>query len=110
MIETIHVGDLVRVKDWDAIKREFGAHKDTFGGNVNVIAHTWFSFTSVMADELCGKTFTVTDISPNGEVKGHDTGWALGSDVLELINLASDEDNPQQSEALTRFLENIKVK
>ena len=23
MTETIHVGDFVRVKDWDAIKREF---------------------------------------------------------------------------------------
>lgn len=108
MTETIHVGDLVRVKDWDAIKREFGVHKNIFDGIV--IAHTWFSFTSVMANELCGKMFTVTDISLNGEVKGHGTGWALGSDVLELINLSSDEDNLQQSEALTRFLENIKVK
>ncbi len=108
MTETIHVGDFVRVKDWDTIKREFGVHKNIFDGMV--IAHTWFSFTPVMANELCGKMFTVTDISPNGEVKGHGTGWALGSDVLELINLSSDEDNPQQSEALTRFLENIKVK
>lgn len=107
MIETIHVGDLVRVKDWDAIKREFDTYK-TLGGNV--IAHTWFSFNSVMANELCGKMFTVTDISPNGEVKGHGTAWTLGSDVLELIDLSSDENNPQQFEALTRFLENIKVK
>ena len=51
MTETIHVGDLVRVKDWVAIKREFGVHKDTFDGNV--IAHTWFSFTSIMANEFC---------------------------------------------------------
>lgn len=107
MTETIHVGDFVRVKDWDTIKREFDTYKTLEG---NVIAHTWFSFTSVMANELCGKTFTVTDISPGGEVKGHGTRWALGSDVLELINLASDEDNPQQFEALTRFLENIRVK
>ena len=27
MTETIHVGDFVRVKDWDTIKREFGVHK-----------------------------------------------------------------------------------
>jgi hypothetical protein len=107
MTETIHVGDFVRVKDWDTIKREFGVHK-TSGGLV--IAHTCFSFTHVMADELCGKTFTVTGISTTGEIEGHGTGWVLSSDVLELINLSSDEDDPQQFEALTRFLENIMVK
>ena len=52
--EDVHIGDTVRVRQWDDMKNEFGTDQN---GNIN----SAFLFAQD-AIKLCGKHFTVTEI------------------------------------------------
>lgn len=94
-LEDIHVGDVLRIREWDDMKSEFGL--DFFGG-IDCLA----GFAPEM-EYLCGKVFTVDHIDyRRDEVKariwsreGYETcdfpensrniTWIITSDMLEPL-------------------------
>lgn len=83
-----NVGDVVRVRQWDDMMSEFGLNLD---GDIDCAA----CFTIGM-EYLCGKVFTISKMRPyigdRGSkemayvVSGHDFGWTITTDMLELAD------------------------
>lgn len=81
--EDIHIGDRLRIRQWDDMAREFGL---TGTGHINCI----FSFNSKMRP-LCGREFTVSDITLGGgfvskegiEYERDNGRWSISADMLE---------------------------
>lgn len=70
-LEDIRVGDVLRIRDWDDMALEFG-EKD---GNQGKIILTYLACFITPMKYLCGRTFTVSDISPDGflsSFEGHE--------------------------------------
>lgn len=79
------VGDRVRIRQWDDMKREFGLDPD---GDIDCgPCFTWF-----MRDAgLCGRTATIIDIDSNGYVgldfddKSGEINWCYSIGMLEPL-------------------------
>lgn len=81
-IKDIHIGDMVRFRQWDDMESEFGL--DRWGD----IACE-FTFSDVMIS-LCGKSFYVTKIDDCGYIYLQDeqgcddvSRWNISADMLE---------------------------
>ena len=71
------VGDVLRVRQWDDMVKEFGVH--------NSIISCRFLFTLTMK-RLCGEQFTVRTIDPDGVYHSEECiegGWNISADMLE---------------------------
>lgn len=79
------VGELVRIRQWDDMEKEFGLDAD---GDIK----TYVSFVTSMKP-LCGKYAEIISIAENGvEVNlklfnccGLDTSWGYSTDVIEKV-------------------------
>lgn len=77
MYDDFHVGDVVRIRDWDDMVAEFGIDRD---GDIPCRAH----FVRGMR-RLCGNVFTITDIS-GCDVEGlTKTLLRITTDMIELV-------------------------
>ena len=79
-LEDIHIGDTVRIREWEDMASEFGCNRD--------VIKCRFQFIKEMK-ELCGKEFVVTEISYDGKVYFNDGdiwwGWNISADMLEPV-------------------------
>lgn len=75
--EDIHIGDTVRIREWEDMASEFGCNRDAI--------KCQFQFIKEMKD-LCGKEFVVTGTS-HGKVYFNEGdiwwGWNISADMLE---------------------------
>lgn len=75
------VGDILRVRDWDDMERQFGCNID---GDIDCE----FTFTNEMS-YMCGMTFTVANIDNHSRefssVEGIEENYAISSDMLEYL-------------------------
>lgn len=70
-LEDIRIGDVLRIRDWDDMALEFGEKE----GNQGKIILTYPAYFITPMKYLCGRTFTVSDISPDGflnSFEGHE--------------------------------------
>lgn len=98
--EDIHVGDVLRIRQWDDMAEEFGLSPDC----EIMCAYT---FTEEMR-ELCGRTFTVTAVHEYSsaprkyEAEEPDFDhWLISADMLEPLN---EEITPVDPDTLFGFL------
>lgn len=84
--EDIHIGDRLRIRQWDDMVSEFGL--DSYG---DILCHALF--TDTMRDDfhLCGQPFTVTGMSKSerGFMKyksQEGCPYIITADMLEPIN------------------------
>lgn len=88
-LENIHIGDTVRIRQWDDMAAEFGLDKD---GDI----HSPWGFLHDMVG-LCGRTFEVTELHPLGDgytqvITAPRTDWAiLTTEVFEPVAEVSPE-------------------
>lgn len=92
---TFEVGDAVRIRDWNSMESEFGLDSN---GDINC----QFVFTRDMK-ALCGSEFTITEI--NDMVAGHNFGWSISTDMLELIQ----DDMPDDTSDIENYLKGFMV-
>lgn len=94
----IHVGDVLRIRQWDDMEAEFG----TFLGERILTPN--YNFLSKMA-YLCGKLFTVSgvynDVCYQSE-ENVEGSWKITAEMLEPANLYEEELLPNVD--LTDFL------
>ena len=72
-----NVGDLVRVREWDDMKKEFGSY-----GDFRINCHC--SFMDTMKD-TCGDVCTIKDLTDSGNYKlsgENEVGWIYSDDML----------------------------
>lgn len=88
-LEDIHVGDILRIKDWDDMEAEFGL---TRSGSIMCQC----GFLPEMK-YLCGKVFTVKSIEPGYlrsvegyEIYGLGRIWGVSSDMVEPLSFSVD--------------------
>ena len=93
------VGELVRFRQWDDMKAEFGLNSL---GSINCR----FGFLEYMR-HLCGREFEITDVDYGGRVYGHDTICDVSVDMLEPV--ADEPEEDYDTEELCAFLNSIKV-
>lgn len=79
-LEDIHIGDTVRIREWEDMASEFGCNE--YG-----TIECRFQFVKDM-EPLCGKEFVVTGIDRKGMVCPDDSdpiwrGWSISADMLE---------------------------
>ena len=90
--EDIHVGDVVRIRDWDDMVEEFGYDP------VNEVINCRPVFSSRM-NCLCGRVMTVTELHGSRNIITDDyaaADWFIGSDMLVPVketNLEPFDDN-----------------
>ena len=78
------VGDRVRIRQWDDMRKEFGLGG---GGSINCTG----SFICSMRD-LCGEEFVISELSELSlsktalKVRGLETGWTITTDMIELVD------------------------
>lgn len=98
-LEDIHVGDILRIRDWDDMEAEFGL--DVYGNIKCPFLHF-----DVDMKYLCGKFITVADVTCDGYLyskekyelpdyweNSADYSWSLLSDMVEPIEY----DTPDES-------------
>ena len=91
------VGDLVRFREWEDMKEEFGLYSD----DINCM----FLFTTEMKNVgLCGKEFVIDEIT-GAEIRGHNTGYAVSKDMIEYV-----PEKPFDTEGIDKFFDTIIVK
>lgn len=90
-LEDIHVGDVLRIRQWDDMEAEFGVNSC---GGVDS-----FPFFFSNMKYLCGETFTVANISPTTRdgvvrlrsvekleaIRYTNIEWFISSDMVEPI-------------------------
>lgn len=92
-------GDIVRIRDWADMEREFGI----YDGSIECR----FSFTPEMK-ELCGEQFVISDIG-DGRVYGHDFDYSISTDMIEEVRLYHNDSNDDTSE-IENYLSKYKNK
>lgn len=93
-----HVGDVVRIRDYEDMKSEFG----TIGISDDIDCASRFI---EQMKYLCGSTFCITNIF-DGIVEGHKTTWTISTDMIELVQSDSEM---IQSEELSNYLSEISI-
>lgn len=87
-LEDIHVGDVLRIREWDDMVKEFGVD----GSFIKVP----FTFTNSMR-YLCGQTFTVYSISRYSgklhSVEGIEERFEISAEMLQPPFSEAPEDN-----------------
>lgn len=82
--EDIHIGDVLRIREWHDMEKEFGLNRD---GEINCR----FVFVPSMRP-LCGQRFTVKTINSNDTIiseEGIESDgriWHISADMLELCD------------------------
>lgn len=104
------VGEKVRIRQWDDMAEKFGV--DAIG----ILCGA--SFVNDMK-YLCGKEFTVTDVSNTGRinkygdkyylVRGCTTRYTISSDVIEPVDMVDSPNVVFDSSAISDFLNSITV-
>lgn len=94
-----HVGDTVRIRDYEDMKSEFGTIGS--GDDINCIAR----FIDQMK-YLCGFTFELSEIYDDDIVIGHGTKWTISTDMIELVQSDSEI---IQSEELSNYLSEMSI-
>lgn len=75
-----HVGDVVRIRDWDDMAQEYGVRPD------GLIDCPEYVFNPAMR-EHCGKQFTITSFGEGILVRGHRIqGWEITTHMIEMVN------------------------
>ena len=91
------VGDLVRFREWEDMKEEFGI----FLGDINCM----FLFTTEMKSAgLCGTEFVISRIN-GSEIRGHGTRYTVSKDMIEYV-----PEEPFDTEGIDKFFGTIIVK
>ena len=106
--EDIHIGDMLRVREWDDMQREFGTI--VAQGAEAIHTRAW-AFIDTMFP-LCGKVFTVRKVVPTTSAlcyrseENEEGGYMITAEMLEpaYIPEESPEDNLPNID-LTDFLE-----
>lgn len=81
--EDIHIGDVVRIRQYEDMAREFGETKIC---NTRWVKTTR-TFLYIMR-YLCGRTFTVSELSPLGEIRSDEDnfdGFLITVDMVEPV-------------------------
>lgn len=104
------VGEKVRIRQWDDMAEEFGS--DDSG-----ISCACFFMNDMKS--LCGKEFTVTDVSNTGRinkygdkyclVRGCTTSYTISSDMIEPVDIVDSANVVFDSSAISDFLNSITV-
>lgn len=72
------VGDKVRIRQWDDMKKEFGVD-----GDGDIDCNTSFFVPEMKS--LCGKEFVIEKVYDSEVVTGHNSGWTITNEMLELV-------------------------
>ncbi len=109
----IHIGDILRVRQWEDMEAEFGRSEFSLGSTVFSHIRTKIPFVPKMR-HLCGTIVAVSDISqssdfitscvwPEGEGSNQ---WVLSADMLEPAESPEDTTSydPISTEELAKFL------
>lgn len=101
-LEDIHIGDVVRIRQYEDMVREFGERR---GGNTR-----WINIPCPFVDTmkyLCGQTFTVSETYSFGRiVLDGDVGWMITADMVEPAEqIESTTDEPYEYIDISAFLE-----
>lgn len=92
------VGDVVRIRDYEDMKSEFG----TIGISNDIDCASRFI---EQMKYLCGFTFYISNLFDN-IVEGHRTTWTISTDMIELVRR---DGEIVQSEELSEYLSQISV-
>lgn len=94
--EEIHIGDIVRIREWDDMANEFNIDND---GDIRIAKDLYF--TKLMK-RLCGKVLTVSSMFREEDRKAgflfsEKIGWFICSEMLEPYveeeyNIATDDE------------------
>lgn len=106
------VGDKVRIRDWEDMKKEFGVENLEDGENIPCK----YSFTSKMK-HLCGRTVVLEKINSDGFIflsnwsDNSDTGWSFSTDMIEKIKEDKQEINTyrKENEVISELKVNDKI-
>lgn len=71
-------GDVVTIRDWDEMKREFGLSRY---GNIKCL----YCFTKDMK-YLCNNIYIVQGINPSGGVSLENVSWLISREMLKPID------------------------
>lgn len=88
-IEDVHIGDVLRIRDWDDMAAEFNITEDRW-------IPTRFVFLPSMK-HFCGKVITVKSIGGERIYPSESLGCILSADMLEPV-FAYEEDTPDACE------------
>ena len=90
----VNPGDLVRIRDWDDMKAEYGI------GELGSI-DCKFHFASGMR-YLCGEEFTVEEVFGDGSIRlSPKLEWHISLDMIEPVGAESSEQEPNTEEFLS---------
>lgn len=96
---TFETGDTVCIRDWESMESEFGLDSN---GDINC----QFVFTRDMKP-LCGSEFTIAGMSDgdSAAILGHNFGWTISADMLELVQ----DDMPDDTSDIENYLKGFMV-
>ena len=91
MDREFRAGDVVRIRDWDDMKREYGVDSE---GDIDCPNGVFIT----QMRKYCGEIFTITGVDDE-EVLGHGLGnWWITTDMIELYYKDREDFNDDTSD------------